>query len=114
MTEEEHQIRLIQWSKTRPDVEPFLFHPANGGHRSIRTAVRLKASGVKPGVSDLMLAYPAHGYHGLWIELKRIGKSSISKEQKDWVNRMISVGYAAFFCFGWEDARDTILNYLNG
>ena len=48
------------------------FHPANGELRDIRTAAKLKAMGVMPGISDLVLISP----HGLacFLEIKREGE----------------------------------------
>lgn len=50
----------------------FWFHCPNGELRDDRTAAKLKAMGVQPGVPDLSLISPAGLYHGL--ELKRKGE----------------------------------------
>lgn len=98
-------------------VADFLIAIPNGGKRKLKEASRMKAQGVKAGVSDLFLALPANGACGLWIELKapktattKAGKPSQS--QIDWLERMSQVGYAARLCYGWEAAKVTIQEYL--
>jgi len=98
-------------------VADFLIANANGGKRNVREAARLKAQGVKAGVSDLFLALPANGMCGLWIELKapatatsKAGKPS--QAQIEWLEGMSQVGYGARLCYGWEAARITIQEYL--
>lgn len=119
--EDDHQKALMQWAKvTRLRgiiVADFLIAIPNGGKRKLKEAARMKAQGVKAGVSDLFLALPANGACGLWIELKapatktsKAGKPSQS--QIDWLERMSQVGYAARLCYGWEAAKVTIQEYL--
>ena len=119
--EDDHQKALMQWAKvTRLRgiiLADFLIAIPNGGKRKLKEAARMKAQGVKAGVSDLFLALPANGACGLWIELKapkttttKAGKPSQS--QIDWLERMSQVGYAARLCYGWEAAKVTIQEYL--
>jgi len=68
--------------------------------------------GVKRGVSDLMLPLPTKTYHGLWLELKRKLCSKVTFEQKWWVDKMNELGYLAKICYGFDDARKTIEDYL--
>jgi len=39
---------------------------------------------------------------------------SIRKEQREWIAYLTEVGYRAVVCRGWEQARDEIINYLEG
>jgi hypothetical protein len=112
-TEDQQQIAIMNWAKWHPLLSKFLIHIPNGGSRHKGEARKLKAMGVKAGVSDLFLAYPSHGYHGLWLEGKSL-KGKLSKHQIDWLDRMKSVGYKTdvFFCF--EQAKRMIENYLDG
>ena len=48
-----------------------VFHIPNGGYRNKAEAAHLKAQGVRPGVPDLCVPVARHGYHGLYIEMKR-------------------------------------------
>lgn len=46
------------------------FHVPNGGYRLGKEAGRMKAQGVKAGVSDLVIRQARGGWHGLYLELK--------------------------------------------
>ncbi|MGO9006617.1 MAG: VRR-NUC domain-containing protein [Beijerinckiaceae bacterium] len=56
------------------------WHTANGEWRDIRTAAKLKAMGVRPGVPDLLLLRPDGVIHCL--EFKRAGEY-ISEDQEN-------------------------------
>lgn len=77
-------------------------------------ANKLIAEGLKKGFPDLQLLIPAGSYHGLFIELKRAKKSlsKISKEQKEWIERLNKQGYQAKVCYGADEAIETIKGYL--
>ena len=62
--------------------------------------------------SDLILLYPAFGYHGLTIELK-YGKNKLSKEQQDFIWHHEPLGYRCIVCWNWLDAKRQIINYLS-
>ena len=89
-----------------------LVHIPNEGKRSTSTGGRLKKEGLRKGFPDISLCAPHCGYAGLYIELKRIKGSKISKEQKDWIIKLNEHQYAAVFCFGWEEAWKIIKAYL--
>lgn len=115
-TEDMEQVWLIQWAIRNASQYPELtrlHHIPNGGHRSKSQGAMLKLAGVKSGVPDLMLPVARHTKHGLYIELKRIKGGTVSKEQKDWLAYLNEAGYVAVVCKGFEEARDTILEYLN-
>lgn len=67
----------------------------------------LKAEGVKAGVFDIMLPYPAGAYAGLFIEMK-YGTNKLKKEQRPWWKWFNKVGYYAAVCNGWDEARGMI------
>jgi len=112
--ENAEQEALFQWAaiseKAYPELR-LLFHVPNGGHRHPREALAFKRRGVKPGVPDIFLPVARHGFHGLWIELKRKGGKK-SKDQDAWLDALGKQGYAVFLCVGWEAAKQTILEYL--
>lgn len=70
-------VSLLHWSAAPGWIA---FHPANGELRDKRTAAKLRAMGVKPGVPDLVLVSPDGRFHAL--ELKR-GKAPLRPEQRD-------------------------------
>lgn len=75
----------------------------NGGGRSKREAGRLKAEGVRPGVSDVFCALPAGPYAGLFIEMKSmVGQAS--PDQRAWNDESNTVGYMAVVCRGADEA----------
>lgn len=93
-------------------VADYLAAIPNGGRRNAREAALMKAEGVKAGVSDLVLALARNGFHGLWIEMKKPGRSSESDAQRAWRLRMERAGYKAIVCKGWDEARLAIMDYL--
>lgn len=119
-TEDAHQMALFCWCNLNLELYPelrWLFAIPNGGLRDKITAGKLKATGVKSGVPDICLPVPRRGLHGLFIELKRpksIGKAagSPSDNQIDWKNYLIGNGYTVKVCWGWEEARDFLIWYL--
>lgn len=109
-----------------------LFAIHNQGHGDAIRGARASAEGVKSGVPDLCLpvskpklttrGYPdANGGFeacGLYIELKRKAakgkaKGVTSDKQDDWIEFLQSQGYQCEVCYGWEEARDVILEYLD-
>ena len=112
--EEREQIALMQWAAYQESVYPelhWLHHIPNGGMRSKATAGKLKAAGVKAGVPDLCLPVPRGGYAGLYIELK-YGKNKPSEHQLEWLEYLSGAGYKTAVCYGFEEARNVILEYL--
>jgi|GEM_PF-5137145 len=54
----------------------------NGGRRNKAEAAKLKAMGVRKGIPDLFLPIPRQGYHGLYIETKKIKNGKVSPDQQ--------------------------------
>jgi hypothetical protein len=122
--EHQHQVALIHWARQvklpkASDIKPgscvadYLLAIGNGGKRPIREAARLKAEGVKAGVSDLLLPLRRGGFGSLWLELKAPGKKP-SALQREWIDRMNAAGYFATWADDWQKAADIITNYLEG
>jgi len=72
------------------------------------------AEGLKKGVPDLCLPVARGKHHGLYIELKKPKGSRLSTDQEMWISALQKQGYRAQVCYGWREARDTILSYLGG
>lgn len=89
-----------------------LFAIPNGGARHIATAMRLKREGVTPGVPDIMLAAPARGAYGLFIELKAGNAGRVSAEQRRMIDLLNHHGYRAEVCRTLDQATALITNYL--
>lgn len=110
------QAALFCWCNINKEKYPdlkWLFAIPNGGLRDRITAGRLKATGVKSGVPDIMLPIRRGSFGGLWIELKKPGKHRIEENQLEWIAFLIGQGYCACVCVGWIAAKDKIVNYLN-
>jgi hypothetical protein len=86
----------------------------NGGSRGPAEAGRFKAMGVKAGVPDVFLDVPRGGFHGLRIEMKRRKGGRVSDDQADWLDYYNANGYRAVVCYGWDEARMEIEDYLRG
>lgn len=114
-TEEAEQIALMRWAAYQEGLYPALkklYHIPNGGKRGKAEAGRFKAMGVKRGVPDLFLAEPRDGYHGLYIEMKRVKGGELSREQKDWIEALRESGYRVEVCKGWQAASEVLIDYL--
>lgn len=129
--EDDEQKALIQWAdlmRIQPRqkigaieltadpvrIGDYLFAIPNGGARGRIEAARFKGLGVRPGVSDLMFAFPSQGYHGLFIEMKapKPYASPVSKPQRAFQDRQLAVGYCVRVCRGHDEARRAIQEYL--
>lgn len=89
-----------------------IFHIPNGGSRNVREAANLKRQGVVAGVPDLCIPLVRGGFCGLYIEMKRNAKSTVTVEQRKWINRLNEEGYLAVICCGADAAICQILCYL--
>lgn len=101
-----------------------------GGGRTRRAMymASLKAQGLKPGVSDIVIAYPiwlpTGGqclYPGAYIELKRdvaaykgpaALKAAVRPEQATWARLMFSVGYFVAVAYGVDHFKELVNSYL--
>ena len=112
MSEHAEQVATITWFRYQyTKFDKCLWAIPNGGVRHIGTAVKLKAEGGMAGVSDLFLMMPAAKYHGLFIEMKVKG-GKVSSSQKEFMNVAAAMGYKAVVCYGFEDAKQAINDYL--
>lgn len=113
-TEHAIQCAVFCWASQNIDLYPqlkWLFAIPNGGERNIIVAGRLKAEGVKSGVSDICLPYANNKYNGLFIEMKKPGgKESVA--QKEFGAFLQQNGYYYACHNTWTDATLCISNYL--
>jgi hypothetical protein len=89
-----------------------LFAVPNGGSRNKIEAAKLKATGVTPGVSDLIFLLPRHGFPNLVIEMKT-PTGSQSPEQKAWQKEVEAAGSKYVICRTVDEFIATINNYLD-
>ena len=113
--EDENQRALIKWATLATPRIPqlaLLFAVPNGGRRDAREAARLKGTGVKAGVPDLLFPY-RHGYcNGLAIEMKST-KGRVTPDQAKWHDMLRNAGWQVNVCRSWQEAREVICKYLD-
>lgn len=119
-SEHGEQMALFAWASLRVQdtqglsVLRWLFAIPNGGLRHAAEANKLKAEGVKKGVSDVFLPVPSQQWAGLFIEMKkRTGKpSDQSPDQRAFQTFVEAQHYRYVLCYCWEHAREAITSYL--
>lgn len=96
------------------------FHPEvilmsipNGGKRDPRVAAQMKREGVLPGAPDLLVPEPRRGFHGMFIEMKRLDGRT-SKEQKELHMKLTARGYLVKVCYSADEAYGEFLRYVYG
>jgi hypothetical protein len=110
------QISLVEWCrwKLRPDV--LFWHCPNGEQRDKRTAAKLKAMGVLPGVADLQFMWGRKSDSGktipalLFLELKAPGRKP-SAEQCGFGLAVRCIGASYHVVDDVDDAMRIIDNY---
>ncbi len=120
-SEDGEQAALFCWAADSVGKYPqlkWLFSIPNGGSSHIAEATKMVATGLRSGVPDVFL--PARKcnnndrmYYGCFIEMK-VKKNKTSKEQNDWIAYLTFAGYYVAVCYSWQEARDTLINYLEG
>lgn len=111
-TEQAHIFAWAAWASGKYPELDLMHHIPNGGKRSKSEAARFKAQGVKAGVPDIFLPCARGGYHGLYIELKHTKGGKLSAAQKEWIDALRGRGYKVIVCYGFDEAREVIINYL--
>lgn len=120
----EHNIQAecFAWfTAAFPQYNDLYWSILNGGYRSKKTAAIMKQEGQKAGVPDTFFAYPAKGYHGLFIEMKKsrmgkrgqlIDKGHTSDYQDTMIENLRKVGYRVEVCYSFHQFEQIITDYL--
>lgn len=108
MDEHNHQKLFIAWCRKHYPAVPVFAIP-NGGSRGVAEAKRLQDEGVLAGIPDLLFA---DGNPGLFIEMKEPLKGRLQKVQKDMIEILKTNGYPVAVCFGYEAAKQALINYI--
>ena len=113
-TEHAHQAALFCMAAQNREIFPeleWMFAVPNGGERNKIVASKLKAEGVRAGVSDVLLPVSRHGYHGLFIEMKKPGGIASDKQLKFGAAMEVN-GYKFVICYTWIEAWVEITDYM--
>jgi hypothetical protein len=121
-SEHSNQVVLFAWAAESgiPELK-WLFAIPNGFYATPAQKAKMKAEGLRSGVSDIMLPISKciglFSYMGLFIELKTADKlnrknGGLSDEQVEFGRFVIAQGYKFVVCYSWQEAKDAILNYL--
>lgn len=86
---------------------------AGGVRTSIKQAIKMKRTGYVKGFPDIQICKAVGGYHGLFIEMKRMS-GTLDKSQKEWLAALNNEGYLARCCKGFDSAKLLIDQYLHG
>ena len=101
-----------------PDEYDSMWHTVNesGDSGNGHYGSSLRAMGRKPGVSDWIVMIPTERHPGLFIELKRQHKrdGGAKPDQRKFLIRQESLGYACAVAHGYEAALHLIEMYLGG
>lgn len=115
-SEHAHQRAVFQWMNMQtgwPELRELAFAIPNGGKRDKITAGKLKAEGVKSGVSDIMIPIARKGFHGFFLEMKKPGeRDGESDNQKKFGAGVEREGYFYAVCEHWEEATHLISWYM--
>ncbi len=109
--EEEEQRDFAEWLDSKGVLWA---HIPNERKANVAILSSLARQGLKKGFPDNFIAVARGKWHGLFIELKRVKKclSVRSKEQREWIKQLNSAGYKALFCYGAEEAKKAVEEYL--
>lgn len=115
-TEHQTQAAFFAWVRVSRNAYPELdtMHAVpNGGARDIRTAAKLKAEGVTPGIPDVMWPHPRGPFNGLAIEFKSWDHGRLSDDQKKIQACLVNDGWLVVpFERSWVHATEIVLGYL--
>lgn len=121
-TEHEHQkfvFQILALNEAKFPFLRFIYAVPNGGQRHPAVAAKLKAEGVKRGVSDICIPFSCqHNFRdpsgsccpGAYIEMKA-PKGKVSPEQKEFLEFVKEQGYFATVAYSCDEALDGIENY---
>lgn len=111
LSEHEEQVKVIAYCRNN-DLLKNVFAIPNGGKRSMVAAMRAQAEGLSSGVPDLFIPFANCGFHGLFIEMKKVKGGVVSATQKEWVLKLNAAGYLAVVCKGHQEAISVIDKYI--
>lgn len=83
----------------------------NGFLRTKGMRIRAWQEGVVAGTWDVHVPVPSKGHPGQWIEFK-VGDNTLSKEQREFRDDMLELGYRMDVVYSWQEAIAAWCEYL--
>ena len=113
ITERNLQKEAVRWLRKTYPALLFYYVP---NERRLKTEYRssLRAMGLLPGVSDLVIVKACHGYHGFFSEVKN--PNSHRKQSAEQVIFQRRVEHEGYFYHWWDDLeqfQSQVQTYLN-
>lgn len=107
------KIFYRDFCRVYPKLIPYFTHLPFGEQRNALVGRKLKEMGCTRGWPDYLLARPAAGYHGLFLEFKT-NKGRVSPHQKEKMEVLRGIGFACAVVRGSAIAIEVIQLYLDG
>lgn len=112
MSEDKMQQQIVEWFNNNyclkhHDPQCLIFSVPNGGTRNKIEAIKLKLTGMKSGVSDLIVVLPNKI---LFVELKT-ATGIQSEKQKDFQKAIINLGFEYWLIRSLDEFKQKIKDY---
>jgi hypothetical protein len=118
LSEDAIQAQYHTWRHNYyPRTRILCYHIPNGGLRSVKEAMKLKAMGVQAGICDYHHAIPAGAYASLYIEFKEPGANMNTdhvREQLKVHERLRAAGNKVVICYSLQEAQKEFMEYFKG
>ncbi|WP_335919820.1 hypothetical protein [Shewanella algae] len=106
------QVMLFDWlERFLPEYYLDFAAVPNAGKRTGKESCDMPAEGLRTGYPDITGDVAKGAYHGIFIEMKW-GKNKPSEKQVEQLNRKRKRGYFACICYGFDEAKAVITEYL--
>lgn len=103
--------RLYPEGSLERDTLEWIHSVPNGAHVAKGHARRLVAEGLKSGVLDISCDMPRGDWHGLRIEMKRLGKKPTPNQER-YISYLNRIGIKWAVCYTWQSAARLLIEYL--
>lgn len=120
--EHHEQTLFFQWldyvfvsgnGLVREPLRAHVYAVPNAGKRSYQTADEMRAEGMTAGTPDISVDVPSGKFHGLRLEMKRLGAKPPTKAQVEQMENRRRMGYEALLVQGFSAARQATVRYLS-
>jgi hypothetical protein len=112
--EHQEQVAFFDWldrDPTMKKVREVTFAIPNARRTSWFMGKTLKREGVRAGVPDVFMAWPSHGYYGMFIEHKA-SKGRLSPAQEKRIASFIEAGYKCVVSYSASQSIEATISYL--